>query len=139
MTKTFRHRQSLKVAVDFDGTIVEHQFPRIGKLMPGALAALRMLQEAGCLLILWTCREDGGGGNTDKVLTEAVEFMRGHGVEFRSINCNHPADEFRHGGGRKIYADIYLDDRNLGGFPGWAAVVKEILGVDLMDEPAEAA
>jgi hypothetical protein len=114
-------------SIDFDGTIVEHMFPGIGQPLPGAIETMKKLQEQGWLLILNTCREDEPGGRP--YLTEAVEFMREHGIEFRSVNENLPSDEFRNpiAKRRKPYADVYIDDRNLGGFPGWAAVAEELL------------
>ena len=63
------------IAVDFDGTIVEHRYPEIGREKPFAFDTLKMLQKEGHRLILWTVRED-------KLLEEAVEFCRQHGVEF---------------------------------------------------------
>lgn len=110
--------QSLLVAVDFDGTIVTHAFPKIGAPLRGAFETLRALQAAGHRLILNTCREN----RPRPYLAEAVEFCREHGVEFVSVNENRPDDDFRDGGGRKVYAHVYIDDRNLGGFPGWAYV-----------------
>ncbi len=50
---------SLYIAVDFDGTIVDHQFPEIGKAVPGAFDWLKRFKEAGATLILWTMRSDG--------------------------------------------------------------------------------
>lgn len=114
------------IAVDFDGTIVEHQFPAIGQPMPGAFEVMRALQQAGHKLVLSTCREDAPN-HWRKYLTEAVEFCRQNGIEFRSVNTNHPDDEFRPHGGRKVFAHIYIDDRNFGGFPGWEVIGRELL------------
>ncbi len=115
-----RRKKSLLIAIDFDGTICEHMFPDIGPPMPGAITVMSKLQTVGHRLILSTCREDEPGKRD--YLTEAVRFCESHGIVFRSINENHPEDEFRAVPGRKVYADIYIDDRNLGGFPGWAFV-----------------
>tara|TARA_Y100000034_G_scaffold104648_1_gene131366 strand:- start:22910 stop:23272 length:363 start_codon:yes stop_codon:yes gene_type:complete len=112
------------ISIDFDGTIVVHDFPRIGEPMPHAFEVMKELQEAGFKLILNTCREDHG---KKKYLTEAVEFCKKHGVEFRSVNETRLEDEFRPEGGRKVYAKVYIDDRNLGGFPGWLEVKKILL------------
>jgi len=113
------------ISVDFDGTICDHKFPDIGELLPGAVETLKDLAEAGHVLILNTCREDE---NRRSYLTEAVNFMRKNGVEFASVNENRPEDEFRDKPGRKVYAAIYIDDRNFGGFPGWATV-REAFGL----------
>jgi hypothetical protein len=124
------------IAVDFDGTIVEHAFPEIGKPQPGAFETMRALQAAGHKLILNTCREDtkvfsGSRFAARHFLTEAVNFCRKNGIEFHSVNVNAKGDDsFRDGAlhRRKIYAKVYIDDRNLGGFPGWD-VVATTLGV----------
>jgi trehalose-6-phosphatase len=113
------------ISVDFDGTIVEHKFPEIGEPLPGAAETLKDLTAAGHILILNTCREDE---KRRAYLTEAVNFMKKHGVEFASVNENRMEDEFRDKPGRKVYANVYIDDRNLGGFPGWATV-REAFGL----------
>ncbi len=104
--------ESRKIAIDFDGTIVEHRYPDIGEEMLFAFETLRALQEKGHLLILWTFREG-------KELEEAVEFCRARGIEFYAVNKSFPEEEWDGATSRKIQADVYIDDRNLGGFPGW--------------------
>jgi hypothetical protein len=103
------------IAVDFDGTIVEHAYPKIGKEMLFAFATLKALQAKGHKLILWTIR-------TGHLLDEAVEFCRQNGVEFYAVNKNFPDEEWTPDLPRKLNADIFIDDRNLGGFPGWSKV-----------------
>jgi hydroxymethylpyrimidine pyrophosphatase-like HAD family hydrolase len=100
------------IAVDFDGTIVEHQYPDIGPEMLFAFATLRELQKKGHKLILWTYREG-------PLLNEAVEYCLKNGIQFFAMNENYPGETKKNMGSRKIYADIYIDDRNIGGFPGW--------------------
>lgn len=113
--------KKLIIAVDFDGTIVKHSFPEIGDEMPYAIDVLKALQEDGHKLILWTCRSDienptstspdviQKGGN---YLTEAVEWCRERGIEFWGVNEN--PDQKTWSTSPKVYADIYIDDRNLG-------------------------
>ena len=97
------------IAVDFDGTIVEHRYPEIGREKPFAFDTLKMLQKEGHRLILWTVRED-------KLLEEAVDFCRQHGVEFYAVNTNYPEEQEAHQHfSRKLKADVFIDDRNLGG------------------------
>ncbi len=120
-----KNKENMLISVDFDGTIVDHSFPEIGEFLEGALETLKDLQEAGHILILNTCRED----ERRAYLTEAVDHMKKHGIEFASVNTNRPEDEFRDKPGRKIYAHIYIDDRNFGGFPGWL-VIREAFGFD---------
>jgi hypothetical protein len=103
----------MKIAVDFDGTIVEHAYPAIGKEKMFAFQTLKELQKRGCLLILWTYR-------TGKELDAAVEFCRTNGLEFYAVNKSYPEEILDDTVSRKINADIYIDDRNLGGFPGWS-------------------
>ncbi len=104
------------IAVDFDGTVVEHEYPAIGKTKLFAFETLKALQEKGFRLILWTYR-------AGKELDEAVEFCKENGVEFYAINKNYPEEEYVEGEiSRKINADIYIDDKNIGGFLGWSKI-----------------
>ena len=105
----------MKIAVDFDGTIVEHKYPQIGKELQFAFETLKQLIQQKHQVILWTYR-------AGKELDEAVEFCRDNGVEFFAVNKNYPEEHYDGSISRKIDADIYIDDRNLGGFPGWSAV-----------------
>jgi hypothetical protein len=107
----------VKIAVDFDGTIVEHKYPQIGKEQLFAFETLRALIKQKHQVILWTYR-------TGKELDEAIEFCRENGVEFYAVNKNYPEEYYDGSISRKIDADVYIDDRNLGGFPGWSAVWK---------------
>ncbi len=106
------------IAIDFDGTIVEHRFPEIGSVMPYAFTIMKQLQAEGHQLILWTCRNDidpANGGR--KVLSEAVTFCKDNGIEFDAINDNVPGLGFNPK--PKIYADLYFDDRALNEAVDW--------------------
>jgi hypothetical protein len=105
----------MKIAVDFDGTIVEHRYPAIGEEKLFAFETLRELQKQRHQLILWTIR-------SGKELEEAVAFCRQRGVEFYAVNKSYPEEVFDESVSRKIQADIYIDDRNICGFPGWSKV-----------------
>ena len=106
----------LKIAVDFDGTIVEHKYPEIGKEILFAFDTLKALQKKKHLLILWTFR-------AGKELEEAVEFCRRNGVEFYAVNKSYPEEEFDESQvSRKIDADLFIDDRNIGGLMGWGEI-----------------
>lgn len=110
----------LKIAVDFDGTIVEHKYPEIGKEVMFALKTLRALQEQGHLLILWTYR-------SGKELDDAVEYCRRNGIVFYAVNASYPEEEFDEDyDSRKIDADIFIDDRNIGGLPPWGEIYQMI-------------
>jgi hypothetical protein len=105
----------MKIAVDFDGTIVEHKYPAIGKEMLFAFETLRALQKQNHQLILWTLR-------SGKELDEAVEYCRQRGVEFYAVNRSYPEEVRDLSVSPKIDADVFIDDRNVGGFPGWGEV-----------------
>lgn len=105
----------MKIAVDFDGTIVDHEYPKIGKTKLFAFETLKALQKRGDTLILWTFR-------TGKELQEAIDFCKQNGVEFYAANKNYPEEVFDDSISRKIEADIFIDDRNVGGFPGWSEI-----------------
>jgi predicted mannosyl-3-phosphoglycerate phosphatase (HAD superfamily) len=109
------------VLVDFDGTIVEHRYPKIGTPLPNAFEVLKDLKMAGYKIILWTCRENYGHLIDCQYLTEAVKFCSENGVEFDAVNETLEEHEFRPENcvKRKPYAHYQIDDRNLGGFPGW--------------------
>lgn len=109
------------IAVDFDGTIVESKYPKIGKPMMFAFETLKRLQEEGFVLILWTYR-------AGKYLDEAVEFCLDHGIEFYAVNKSYPEEEYDDKISRKIAADIFIDDRNIGGFVGWGKVHQQLIG-----------
>jgi len=111
---------TLKIAVDFDGTIVEHKYPEIGKELLFAFETLKALQKQRHQLILWTYR-------SGRELDEAVEFCRQNGVEFYAVNRSYPEEEFDETfTSRKIEADLFIDDRNVGGFPGWGEIYQMI-------------
>ncbi|MCB8994533.1 MAG: hydrolase [Bacteroidales bacterium] len=103
------------IAVDFDGTLVEHKYPAIGKDILFAFETLRELQKQQHQLILWTIR-------SGKELEEAVEYCRQRGVEFYAVNKSYPEEVFEEGMSRKINADIFIDDRNVGGLMGWGEI-----------------
>jgi hydroxymethylpyrimidine pyrophosphatase-like HAD family hydrolase len=107
--------ESLTIAVDFDGTIVEHAYPKIGKEMLFAFDTLKALKKKGHKLILWTFRNG-------KMLDEAVEYCRQNGLEFYAVNKSYPEEELSDEISRKIDADIFIDDRNIGGFVGWGEI-----------------
>ncbi len=117
----------MTIAVDFDGTIVEHEYPKIGKPIPFAIDVLKKLQyEEHHMLILWTVR-------AGTLLDEAVEYCKNKGLEFYAVNKNFPEETLEPGISRKIVADIYIDDRNLGGIPDWGLIYRMIKFGDTSD------
>ena len=93
------------IAVDFDGTIVTHAYPNIGREVPNAIRVLTKLQEQGTQLILWTMRS---GDRLD----EAVRYCEEKGITFWGINQNPAQSEWT--SSPKAYAPIYIDDAALG-------------------------
>jgi hydroxymethylpyrimidine pyrophosphatase-like HAD family hydrolase len=120
----------IKIAVDFDGTIVEHDYPSIGKEKLFAFRTLKELEKKGARLILWTFR-------TGKELDEAVEYCRKNGIEFYAINKNYPEEVVDDSVSRKVDADIFIDDKNIGGFPGWGEIWQMIFPFELEQKEAE--
>jgi hypothetical protein len=120
----------IKIAVDFDGTIVDHEYPGIGKEKLFAFQTLKEFEKLGARLILWTFR-------TGKELDDAVEYCKGNGIEFYAVNKNYPEEIFDETVSRKIDADIYIDDRNIGGFPGWSDVWQILIPYELLEQEAE--
>ncbi|ADY34851.1 hypothetical protein Bacsa_0240 [Phocaeicola salanitronis DSM 18170] len=120
------------IAVDFDGTIVEHKYPAIGPEIPFAIETLKKLKAERHKLILWSVREG-------KLLEEAVEFCRQRGLEFYAVNRDYPEEEKGQNNhySRKLKADLFIDDRNLGGLPDWGTiyemVTKKLSYEDLLD------
>jgi hypothetical protein len=106
------------IAVDFDGTIVEHEYPKIGKPIPFAIDVLKRLQnEDHHIIILWTMREG-------ELLQEAIDYCEKQGLTFYAHNRNHPEEEQNENIARKIAADIYIDDRNIGGLFDWGIIYR---------------
>ncbi len=97
------------IAIDFDGTIVEHKYPDIGNPVPGAIEWMKRWQSAGAKLILYTMRSDGSDGPT---LTQAVEYCRRHGIEFYGVNSNPTQAKWTQS--PKAYAHVYVDDAAFG-------------------------
>lgn len=109
------------IAVDFDGTLVRHDFPNIGEEIPNAFRVLRRLQSEGHKLILYTMRSDCANRS---YLREAVDFCRERGIEFWGVNRN--PDQYW-SDSPKVYAQVYIDDLALGvpikdGVVDWDAV-----------------
>ena len=108
------------IAVDFDGTIVEHRYPAIGNEIPFAIETLKRLSEERHRLILWSVREG-------KLLEEAVRFCSDRGVKFYAVNSNYPEENKNHENfSRKLKADLFIDDRNVGGLPDWGLIYRMI-------------
>lgn len=93
------------VAVDFDGTIVSHQYPLIGRENPGAIRILKAMQEKGVSLVMWTMR-------SGTELQQAVDYCASNGVTFWGVNSN--PEQAGWTKSPKAYAQLYIDDAALG-------------------------
>ncbi len=116
-------KDKLIIAVDFDGTIVEDGYPGIGEPRIFAFETLKRLQEDGHRLILWTYR-------CNNRLDEAVEFCKENGIEFYAVNKSFPEEEFNGDVSRKIMADLFVDDRNIGGVFGWGEIYQMLTNTE---------
>ena len=99
------------IAVDFDGTIVDHQYPRIGKTVPLALTWLLRFQVLGCRIILWTMRSDRED-EEQNTLTDAVNLLESNGIKLYGVNEN--PDQSSWTSSPKAYAEVYIDDAVFG-------------------------
>ena len=115
------------IAIDFDGTIVEHCFPLVGPPIPGAIEWIKKFQEAGTKIILWTMRSGG-------FLEDAVKYLKDNGVELWGINTN--PEQHNWTSSPKAYAELFIDDAAFGcplnpteGRPAadWAIIGPEVL------------
>jgi len=120
----------MKIAVDFDGTVVTDAYPEVGKPLPFALQTLKELSKEH-QIILWTCR-------VGHYLDDAVKLLENGGVKLYAVNKNFPDEEMSDSHFmRKIDADMFIDDRNFGGFPGWSAIWKALGNGEAQAEPAK--
>lgn len=109
------------IAVDFDGTIVTDRYPDIGEELPFATETLRMLIQEHHRLILWSVREG-------ERLQAALDWCHERGVDFWAVNKDYPEEEMDKNNhfSRKIKADIFIDDRGIGGLPDWGQIYRII-------------
>ena len=94
------------IAVNFDGTIVKDAYPNIGLENKGTIDYLKYMKKKGYSLILWTCRQ---GEKLEEALKKCAELE----LEFDAVNENLEEGIKKYGAdSRKIYADIYIDDKS---------------------------
>lgn len=125
--RNYKREIIMVIAVDFDGTIVKHRYPAIGEEIPFAVQTLRMLQQDGHRLILWTVRER-------EELEDAVRWCRAKGLEFYAVNSDFPEEQEGHSNySRKLKADLFIDDRSFGGLPEWGVIYHRIKAGKALD------
>lgn len=102
------------IAVDFDGTLCESCFPEIGEPKALVIEYIKRQAAAGAHIILYTCRENGTKRN---LLDESLQFCAEQGIELYAVNENpdntFPEEYGTSFGGRKVFADIYIDDKSV--------------------------
>ncbi|MDL2308529.1 hypothetical protein LJC68_03320 [Bacteroidales bacterium OttesenSCG-928-B11] len=109
------------IAIDFDGTICQNEYPGIGALYADAKKVINQLHEDGHYIIIWTCREN------ERLLT-AVNWLLENGIKFHRINDHQPENLAKYGGNtRKVYAHLYIDDKQVGGLPSWDEIYENVL------------
>jgi hypothetical protein len=104
------------IAVDFDGTLHTGHWPETGAPVPYAIETMKRLKADGHYLIIWTCRE----GDAQ---TEMINWLLEKGIPFDRVNRNAPGAAERYGHcSRKVFADLYIDDRQIGDLPPWREI-----------------
>jgi hypothetical protein len=96
--------QALVIAVDFDGTCVEHAYPGIGADI-GATPTLLALTRAGHRLILWTVRSGA-------LLAAAEGWFAERDIPLYGVNIN--PEQAGWSASPKAHANIFIDDLALG-------------------------
>ena len=105
------------IAVDFDGTLHTGEFPNIGEPADGAIEVMKVLHNEGHYLIIWTCR-------CGERLTEAINWLLEQGIPFHRVNEHEPSNLAKYESNtRKVYAHLYVDDRQIGGLPSWIEIL----------------
>nr|WP_320037162.1 hypothetical protein [uncultured Bacteroides sp.] len=101
------------IAVDFDGTLHTGEFPAIGEPAKDVAEYMQKLHEDGHYIIIWTCR-------CDQKLVEAINWLIDNNIPFNRINdhCPEHAGQYPTNP-RKVYAHLYVDDRQVGPLPSW--------------------
>lgn len=115
------NNEKITLAIDFDGMITtEDEYPNTGKLRSGAIEYINKLHEEGCFIIINSCRT----GEEQKI---AEKFLNENNIKFNLFNKNDPERIEKYGKDtRKISADIYIDDKNLGGIFEWKEIYELI-------------
>jgi hypothetical protein len=116
---TQKNMKQFLLAVDFDHTCNISDYPAIGDEVPGAIASLKYLHSLGHRIQIWTCRHG-------ESLAVAKKWLDEQGVPYERINENCPLLIEKYSETRKMSADFYIDDKNIGGLPSWETIVSII-------------
>ena len=130
--ETHERGDEMKLAIDFDGTCVRHEFPRVGADVPGAVPALSQLKAMGHELFLFTMR-------SGTFLTDAVSWFAGHAISLDGLQRDPTQTKWTDS--PKCFASLYIDDAAYGAplvYPGggerpyldWSGVVAHVNGCE---------
>lgn len=109
------------IAVDFDGTLHGGRWPEIGNPLPYAREIMTALRDDGHYLIINTARDNSQ-------LIMAVNWLLEKNIPFDRVNDNHPEQIKLYGNNsRKVYAHLYIDDKQVGGLPPWPEIYDYVL------------
>lgn len=112
------------IAIDFDGTIAIDNYPKIGVPVPYAIETIRKIKKQGHYIIINTCR-------CGDRLIDAVNWMTEKGVMFDRVNDNHPIETAKYdSNSRKVFAHLYIDDRQIGGLPTWPEIYDHVIDLE---------
>lgn len=96
------------IAIDIDGTVLEEgYYPKFGPFRPHAIRVIKKIRQHGGKVVIWTCRTG------DQVL-ECKEILKDAGIEYDKFNEElEETKELFGGDSRKVFCDIYIDDRGI--------------------------
>lgn len=120
---SFKTTVMLTLAIDFDGTIVTNDYPEVGTLKPNVVETIQKLYAEGYTILINTCR-------TGVYEKDAIQCLKKNKIPYHAINENLPEVVMQYPAeARKLSADLYIDDRNLGGIPDdWHDIYNMITG-----------
>lgn len=133
--------------IDFDGTCVTHDFPRVGADI-GSARVLKKLVANGHNLILFTMRSHRAYRKEDGTLdynglNDAINWFEQNGIDLHGIQSNPTQKQWTDS--PKSYAQVMIDDSALGcplkldksisprPFVDWEAVEKLLQERNLID------
>ena len=93
------------ICVDFDGTIVDHVYPKIGKPVPEAIESMKLFIDNRAKIILYTMR-------SGEELQEAVDYIEDKGIDLYGVNNNPTQHTWSQS--PKVYGNMYIDDAAIG-------------------------
>jgi len=108
------------ICVDFDGTIVEHEYPKIGTLKPGAVEAVNRLYDAGWQIIIYSCRMLADGRPTEifpDTFHQIKPFLDSVGLRYDHISTREEG---------KPFASWYIDDRAIAFNDNWLEISNKL-------------